>query len=312
MVKLEAIDLNLLLCLGHLLEEGSVSKAAAKMGVTQPAMSHRLTQLRELLDDQLLVRAGRGMRLTPQGELLLPRVRAALAAARDVLVDPEGFDPTSTTGVFRIDGVDFETMTLLEPLVKRLSKIAPKVDVRIDVARETSLAKLANGELDLLVSPSLSPTVQPTDEAYRAVKDLVFRPLFFDVWYVATRVDHPRGVGPISLEELARLNHVLTAPGGGERGFADAALAENGLFRRVVVTTPTFNQAARFIAQTDYVGLLPAPFARQFPGLRLHEPPFEMPATPIGMWWHPRNTGDPRHRWLRGLLKEIGKELGGV
>ena len=308
-MRLEAIDLNLLLCLGHLLEEASVSGAARKMGVTQPTMSHRLTQLRELLDDPVLVRSGRRMQLTPAAERIQPRVRAALAAARDVLIDPAGFDPAEATGAVRIAAMDYEAITLVEPLVTRLGRLAPQLDLRLGPAGPRSGADLASGSVDLIVGPGLDKTMPLPDEGHQAAQDLVFRRVFEDRWCCVVRAGHPRGLGPVTLDELVALPHAVTAFAGGERSFFDAVLVEHDAARRVAVTTPSFTQTASMVVASDLLALLPETFARRFAGLQLYELPVATPPITVGLWWHPRNTREPRHRWLRGLLRDIGEGL---
>ncbi len=309
-MRLEGIDLNLLLCLGHLLEEGSVSRAAKKMGVTQPTMSHRLTQLRELLGDELLVRAGRGMKLTPQAHAILPKVRAALAATRGVLAEPSVFDPSTATDVVKVSAADYEAITVLEPLVRHLAAVAPGMDVRITLAGVHSPGELGTGAIDLLLGPALDRTMSLSDEAHRVIQDLTSRTLFSDAWCCAFRRGHPRGEGPISLEELTRIPHILTAVLGGERGFFDNILLDHGVHRRVAVTTPSFTQSARMAACTDYLVILPRAFAQTQPTLHVHELPLTVPPAQVAMWWHPRSTGDPRHRWLRQTMQTLADQLG--
>jgi len=308
-MRLEAIDLNLLLCLGHLLDEQSVSKAARKMGVTQPTMSHRLTQLRELFDDQLLVRAGRGMRRTPAADNVHPRVQAALAAARDVLVDPAGFDPSAASGKLHISALDYEATMLVQPLVQKLSHIAPRVDVRVTDAGPHSPADLGAGKVDLLVGPELDRTMAVPDNAHEGVAELVCRGVFRDRWCMVSRSGHPRGLGPITLEEISTIPHVLKAYQGGERSFFDNVLLDFDVRRRVAVTLSGFYPVARMVAATDFLAVLPLGLARTVSGLQLYEPPIDLPPIKLGLWWHPRSTRDPRHRWVRGLIREIGERV---
>ncbi len=294
-MELSAIDLNLLVSLGLLLEERSVTRAAARAGVTQSAMSHTLRRLREVFEDPLLVRGAGGMVLTPRAEALSMPVRRALRAAELAFMVPEPFDPVTSRRCFRLSMVDFLEALLLPPMLERLRAEAPGVDldvVPVGAAQEA----LEAGEIDLAVGVD------------RAVGGGRRRLLFREGFACLVRRGHP-GVGEVlDLETFVALPHVLIAPTGRGGGVVDTALEALGARRRVAVRVPQFMLAPWIVSRSDLILTAPRRLCEAVMcahDLRMLPPPVQVGTFDVQMGWHERMHDDAGHRWLRGLIVEL-------
>lgn len=301
-MKLEALDLNLLVCLGHLLEQGSVSKAAEKMSVTQSTMSHRLSQLRDLFGDQLLVREGRAMVLTPLASELLPKTQAALSAARNLLTQPSTFDPRTGSGKITILSSDYEWATVILPIAAKLGVDAPGVDLRYMPPSLDALDKVAEGAVDFMLYPRLEQLTNLPEDVVAKARALDEEQLFEDEWVAVLREGHPAADG-LTLEKLTELGHVLVSFRGGERAELDRVLGNAGLERRVVMSVPGFHMLWRTVRETDLVGMLPRRFAESLDGVVTLPHPAALARIPVCLWWHPRAMTSPRLVWFRDYLR---------
>lgn len=301
-MNLGGIDLNLLTALEALLAERNVTRAAARLGLSQPATSHALARLRELFADPLLERVGKSMRLTARAEALTPQVAAALSAVRTVLGPPKAFDPRKARGVLRLSTSDFLQVLLLPTLIERLSREAQGVDVLIQPSARTMQAGLVAGDFDF----ALAPVAQALD-------DIHSQPLFPDHFVSLVRQGHPLLRGRMSLERFAAARHAFTAPAGSSGGIVDQLLGERGMSRRVVLQAAQFLVVPFIVASTDLVITLPAGvaalFQRSLP-LVAFPPPLELPPFTISLLWHARAERDPLLVYLRDTLIEIGTALG--
>lgn len=291
-VRLAGIDLNLLTSLDALLGTQSVTRAARQLGRTQPAVSHALRRLRELLGDELLVRTPKGMQPTPRALELRPAVRTALEAAEAVLQEAPAFDPARAERSFAVTMADQASFLLLPPLVERLAREAP--GVRIDV-RPAPLHLLAD-EVDLAIGVFFDSPTGVCEE-----------PLFDEVFACVIRRGSAAARGPFDLKRYLSLSHLLIAPRGLPGSPLDDALARAGQRRRVALTVPHFLVAPHVIATTDLVWTAPAALARAFGHLPLaiREPPFKTNGFSVAMRWHVRLDRDPGLRWLRGMVREV-------
>jgi len=285
-------DLSLLPSLVALLETGSVSLAASRLGVTQPAMSRTLARLREAVGDELLVKAGRGLERTVRGTALLDPARDALARATQVLSAPLPFEPATARG--RVTVAMTEEMQAMTGgrLLRRLRARAPGLDVRLRAVGDATVDEGRRGVVDVAVSPIL-PVGMPD------LSDFVVRPLYERRFQTVTR--RRRRLG---LDAFCRADHLLVAPGGREGGYVDDSLARLGRSRRVAVTVLSFSSAlALLAADDDLVSTLPDDVVRVLgAGLRrkLHVQrcPVEMPVLPVGLIWHATRSRDPQLRFV--------------
>ncbi len=291
-VRLAGIDLNLLTALDALLAEQSVTRAARRLGVTQPAVSHALRRLRELLGDDLLVRTPAGMRPTPRALELRPAVRAAIDAADAVLQAAPPFDPRTVERTFVLAMVDQVSFLFMPRLVSLLSREAP--GVRFDL-RPASID--GRDDVDLSVGFFRDRPAGLKDEI-----------LFHEEFVCVIRRGSPAARGRFDLNRYLALPHLLVAPRGTPGSPLDDALAQAGQRRTIVLTVPHFLVAPQVIAGSDLVWTAPSglarAFARQLP-LAIRKPPFRTPAFDVAMRWHVRLDRDPGLAWLRGLLRQV-------
>jgi DNA-binding transcriptional LysR family regulator len=296
----DAPDFDLLAVFAALYRERHLTRAALRLGKSQPATSRALERLRALMGDALFVRAPRGMLPTPRADALAAEVDRILESAR-ALVYRDRFEPSALKRTFVIGTSDLVEAELLRPLSAELTRRAPGIDLSM---KQLVLADagdaLAEGRLDLVIAPDTSLPAS------------VMRQHLFDGDFLcAVRLDHPRARRKLSLETYLSLLHVQIAPRGEPGGPVDDALATRGLSRRVAVRTPSFLAAPLLVAQSDYVLTAPAlmlrPLARPL-GLRLHEPPLTFGSFRIFQAWHPRTQDDAAHRWFRGLVAEVTRK----
>lgn len=293
MTKLAGIDLNLLTALDALLEARNVTRAAQSLGLTQPAASHALRRLRELLGDELLVRTAGGMVPTPRALELRPAVRAALEAAEVVLRAAPAFDPATAERTFVVNMVDQAAFLLMPPLVERLSREAPRVRIEIRPGPVDVLAE----DLDLLVGLFRTRPANVRDE-----------PLFREEFACVIRKGSAASRGRFDLDRFLSLPHLLVAPRGAPGSPLDDTLAKAGHKRRVVLTVPHFLVAPHVIARSDLVWTAPARLAKAFAAqlpIVTREPPFRIEGFRVAMRWHQRLDRDPGLAWLREMLRAV-------
>jgi DNA-binding transcriptional LysR family regulator len=296
-------DLNLLFALNALLSEGSVAKAAERLGLSESAMSRALARLRESTGDELLVRAGRAMVLTPHALALRDRVRELVQESRAVL-HPAGadFNPRTLQHLFTIRANDGFIEGFAHQLVARAAHEAPGVRLRFAPKPNKDVRPLREGliDLDIGVLGESGPEVR-------------VQALFRDHFVAVVREGHPLLAAPgITVERYAACDHVVTSRQGRTEGPVDVALAAIGLVRNAAVVVPSFSTALSIAAATDMVALIPSSY---FEHLRargtLHSFPLPMPTEQItvSQMWHPRLDRDPAHRWLRGVVLEVCRPL---
>ena len=295
-VDLSAIDLNLLVALEALLAEQSVTRAAARLGVGQPAASHALGRLRRLFDDPLLVRVGRGMAPTPLGEALGEPLARWLAEARHLIAGAGAFEPAETTRRFVLAAPD-----LLAPIVPRLSARlaaeAPRASLEVRSRRGAGAEGLAGGEADVTLTGALD-----------AGPGLMRRGLGELHFAVVGRRDHPAlARRRLGRKAWAAHPHVVVCTGHEGSSVVARALDAAGFERRVGLIVPGFLAALVVVAETDALFCVPrelaAPLLERL-GLVARRPPVPTPAVPVVALWHERVHAAPAHRFFRRLVQE--------
>jgi DNA-binding transcriptional LysR family regulator len=295
--RLADVDLNLLAVLDALLRERSVTRAGSALGLSQPATSHALAKLRELFDDELLVRRNHDMEPTAFAETLIAPLRELVASLEDLLWRDRAFDPANTDRELVMAVTDFVEVTLLPNLLPRLK--LGRLSLRLKpLGAELPERALADGEIDVAIGIIMSPPA-----AMRVSS------LYHETFVGMVRRDHPCLAAPITPEVYAALDHVLISSPGDGPGVVDAVLAERGLRRNVVLRTPHFLTIAPLIAATDLVCTLPSRIARTDDAVVTFEPPIEVPGFDVAMYWHPRRERDPAVRWLREQLRAAAHDV---
>jgi DNA-binding transcriptional LysR family regulator len=298
-VDIAAVDLNLLVVLEALLFERHVTHAAQRLHMSQPAVSRALARLRTLFDDDLLVRLGQRMYPTPKAEALLPALQQVLGGVRD-LVSPSTFDPALARGAVRLAAPDIVAYMLGPPLLRRLKKDAPNLDVEIVQWSASWRDQLVSGEVDLTFG-------QPAGNEPGIYSRLVIR----NEWATVLRRGHPILRERWGLESYLTLSHLLiayTSHGGGQ---VDAALGALGRRRRIGLRIPYVILSPMIIAETDLVLTTARWLALKLASrveLVIKEPPVKLAPVDIPMVWHERANRDPKQRWLRSVLAELASE----
>lgn len=296
-MRIAGIDLNLLTSLDALLEEKNVTRAARRLGVSQPAASHALRRLRELLGDPLLVRTTTGMTATPRALELRGMVRTAIDAAEAVLRPAPSFDPATAQRTFSVVMVDQAAYQLLPTLVERLAREAPGIRLDVRPSPAGRFVDVLADDLDLTIGVFLDAPAGVRDE-----------PLWHEEFVCVIRRGCAAARGPFDLDRLVSLPHLLVSPRGLPGSALESALARHGRTRRVGLTVPHFLVAPHVVASTELVWTAPRGLARAFADqvpLAIRDPPIPLAGFTLTMRWHQRLDGDPGLAWLRSMFHEV-------
>lgn len=288
------IDFNLLTTLEALLLERSVSRAARRLHLSQPALSAQLARLRTMFGDPLFVPSHRGMTPTPLALQLQQPLGDALAQLRQVITQARAFDPAHDSFTVCIAASDYVQSALLLDFTLALRAQAPGLRVALRPSDAPRLpAQMEKGEVDLAVM-----TPQGIAGSLRS------RPLFEETYVFIARRGHPALRRPLDLARFCALDHVMVSPRGG--GFStpvDEVLDAQGLQRRVVLSASTFHSVLALVERSDLVALVPARIVGGSGArLRVMAPPLPVPGFAIHMAWHDRNHHDAAQRWVRERL----------
>ncbi len=291
------LDGHLLKLLTTVMEQGSVTRAAAELGVTQSAVSHQIDRLRAIVGDALFVKSGRGIVPTARAQALA-RVAYGLMQQMQGFVHAGAFDPSRLTQCFTIAANDMQRDLLLPRLLTQLRTQAPHVSLRVLASDVPSAEMLRTEDCQLVISP------RPPDAT-----DILHKRLFTDsyrVFYDPTVRKAPR-----TLKAYASAEHVTVVYHPRRSLDIDDLLVKRGMHRRFAVTLSSFGGLSAFIQGTDRLATLPG-LLRQglLRGLADAPTPFETPPMPMYAVWHLRHQHDPVHAWLRTHLFKL--EAAGV
>lgn len=302
-MNFRTIDLNLLRVFDAVMAEGSLTRAASALSMTQPAASHALKRLHDAIGERLFVRTANGMKPTPKSQALWPPVRAALSGLQHALA-PASFDLRTEAINFRIAMADATAALLAPPLVRAIQGGHAAANVRVlplstrdpRPLLEQGLADLAVGYFRELIA---ALAVQGSDATLRHAR-------LYETRYVCVmRRDHPLARKKLTLDTFCRAQHLGVSFSGRAQGPIDRALADIGRPRRVVLTVNQFFTAGRVVTQSDLLAVLPLSFLAATgiaSKLVTRELPFDPGAVHVEMVWHLRRDADPAHRWLRDVL----------
>ncbi len=294
MTDIRKLDLNLLKAFDALLDERSVTQAAARLSLTQPAVSGMLTRLRENFDDPLFVRTSRGIVPTQRALALAPTLKRVLGDIQ-VMLQPTSFDPATATLRWSVAATDYALQAVLLPFLRQLRQLAPGIQVVAHPVEDASVySQLERGELDLaLMTPDSTPD------------NLHLSPLYQEEYVCVVRADHPVITeGELSLDRFCELDHALVSySGGGLQGVTDHALAAQGRTRRVALSVPSFLVLMEVLRCSDLVAMLPRRLVSRAQGLAVVNTPLAIPGFTKSMAWHERAHNDPAQRWLRELMQ---------
>lgn len=295
-----AFDLNLLVVFDAVMQERSVTRAGQKIGLSQPAMSHALNRLRYMLKDRLFVRTPEGMVPTPRAEQLAAPLRRALNDMQ-LALEPESFVPSEAVRRFTIAVNNYAAVALSPLLVVAAADAAPSVQLDLRPSGTLSIFDLLDhGEIDIAIG-----SFHDRGERFGLA------PLVEDRFVLTMRRGHPAERSKLTANSFAALRHLEISSSGEDTSFIDTWLARQGLSRRIAHHAP-YLSTARILSQSDMVATLSLRIAEAFvrsDELHICELPCRSPSVTLGMLWHQRVEDQPAHRWLRGLIETVCKDL---
>ena len=312
-MNLSGFDLNLLRVLDALLREESTVKAGERVGLSQPAVSSSLNRLRASLGDPLFVRKGQRIVPTDYAKSLEVPLRQALDGLETLLAGPGKFDPSAAQQSFKISGSDSYAELLMPALARHLMTKAPSVKAQLvePIARD-HIATLEKFGVDMVLLPKAQQFPAWVDGA----------PAFESGFVVVARREHPRltrnRITPgdtIPIDLFCDLGHAVFSPEGNLKAMTDAALAQLGRERNVVVTLSTMGGVCGVVTDSDLIGILPEPLAQRMAprlGLDIYLAPVALGPGRIFLIWHRRNAADAAHSWFRNLVLDVLRPLGRV
>jgi DNA-binding transcriptional LysR family regulator len=302
-IDLQGTDLNLLVSLDALIEEANVTRAAARLNISQPALSAQLARLRGLFNDPLLVPSatGRGMIPTARALQLRGPLHVALKDLETVVKRPPVFDPLTAERVFAIAATDHLTAVLGTRVIELVRHVAgPGVRVSFRTPNlDLIAAQLERGQVDLLIGDQ---RIVPSEMKSRRLYDERF--------VMAQRKGHPRGTQPLDLDTYCSLLHIMVSNSGSGsfHGPVDDQLEKIGRRRHVALSVHQFVVVPMFLRITDYVAALPSRLLSRFTDqLDVFELPFDAGSYTNSVAWHPRYHADPGHIWLREQFSAIAE-----
>jgi len=300
--SLLGIDANLVVLLDALLLHQSVSKAAEQVALSQSALSHALGRLRVHFEDELLMRAGRNMVITPRGAELQPIVRSAVLAMEQVFTPRARFSPETLSQSFSLILGDLLELTLLPEIDRQLRLEAPKVKLQSLPGGMDAITEMRRGRADAAVNIRAE---LPTDFNHTVMMQ--------GEYAIVMRKGHPLAKGRLTLGKYVSAEHLLVAPLGNQGcSIVDDFLGEQGLERRVARKVSSFWAALHLVSRSDYVASLPAAAVgvmNRFVNLKVVTPPFPLGGFDYNLVWHQRSEDDAAQRWFRHLVLECAKRV---
>jgi DNA-binding transcriptional LysR family regulator len=306
------IDLNLLVYLDILLRERNVTRAAGKLGLTQPAMSNGLRRLRELFEDPILIRTSEGMTPTERALALQPIVRDVLATIDKAVQPQTEFTASDSKRVFRIMASDYAESTLIPQLLKHLREVAPGIILDIMTPSDVSFLDVEQGKVDMVINrfDSMPQSFHQKDiwkDSFSCILS-VDNPILEDfnlesylnaqhVWVSKTGMGVGVGMNPHDIQRL---------------GWVDEVLGKQGRRRNITVFTRHYQAAMLLAEQKDLVVTIPSKAAQlqsNNPRVVIKTPPFDIPAFELKMAWSPLLQHNPAHQWMRRLISDVAKSM---
>jgi DNA-binding transcriptional LysR family regulator len=296
---LSKVDLNLFVIFAAVLVEGSVTRASARLGLSQPAVSNALGRLRDLLGDPLFIKTSVGMEPTTYARSIAGRVQTAIEEVGDILQPQHPFDCRSSKREFSIGMSDHVASFLAPVLVRTFYTEAPSIEIVIKNANHlTATEMIDRGDIELAVVgkvPNLPLRMQECD--------------FLDETLIcAARAGHPAFGTELTVEAYLAHKHLHFSAWGEKNGYIDEVLAKTGLRRTITVTVAHLLVVPAILEQTDLIATAPArvlrPMAKSW-NLALADPPFAVTLRPLAQLWHRRVGNDSGHRWLRSQIDSL-------
>ncbi len=297
-MHLNRVDLNLLVVLDAIYTEGGITKAARKLHLTQPAISHALSRLREMFGDPLFERQGQAMAPTPLARGVIEPVRRSLRNLEITLNEVARFDPATSQAKFTVAVRDVLEATLLPALMERVAKEAPHIEIAaVRADRREIESELAMGTLDAAIDVLL-----PLSEHIHHSR------IGIDPMVVMARKGHPAVRKGLDIETYLKQGHILVSSRRAGQGIEDVELSRHGLQRRIRLRCQHYFAACSVVSRTDLILTMPETYARiasqQF-GNQILPFPLAMPTLDAHLYWHANVEAEPANRWLRERVMEV-------
>lgn len=301
-MRFERLDLNLLVALDALLEERSVSTAARRLCISQPALSGALGRLREFFDDDLLVQSGRQMFLTSKAQELKEPVREVLIMVRSRITTPISFDPATAERHFTIVASDFAYNVLVASVLSKAAKIAPGISFDVEPTSTQTYDRLVRGEVDLLLTI-----------AEHMAAEHPHVPLFSDDHVVISCASGPHAE-KLTMQSFCSAPHAVVFFGQ-ERfpAFTETYFLQHRIERKIAVRVPTFSALPQAVVGSNRLATMyrrHAEFFAEHLPIAIHEPPLPLPRVREDMQWHQLRSNDTGLSWLIALMQQQVAELG--
>lgn len=297
-MNINEFDLNLLMVFDAVLAEGGISRAAERLGLSQPAVSNALARMRVATGDRLFVRLANGMAPTPYAQRIAEPICQALATIRTSLAENRGFDAATSERSFGIYLTDLGEVYFLPRLLAHLNRVAPQVHIRtLPMPAEAAQDALKSGEVDLAIGNLPD---------FRA--GFYQQRLFHDHYVCVVRRDHPLIGTQVTLDQFAAASHAIGTPAGTGHGIIERTLMEHGLQHRIVLQVQNFLVLPNIIAATDLLAIVPHSVGIQlsrYNDIKLLPVPIPIPSFDIKQCWHERFHDDEGNRWLRQQFAEL-------
>lgn len=298
------IDLNLLVAFDALMSERNVTRAATRVGVSQPAMCAALSRLRNLLGDPLFQRSSAGLVPTARARDLAQPVAAALHQIALAMLSEPAFEPGTASVTFKLGLQDYPTLVLLPVLVDALEHATPGISLNILAYndRDTAVDLLDAGAIDVAIG--VAPGLMDAR--------ILTRPLMRDAFVTVVSADHPAASGPMDLRTYLDLRHVLVSPEGQLHGLVDQTLAQQGKQRKLALTVPQLFAVPAVIARTQMAATILERAAIQAQAshrLVMVPPPLALPDITFHLIWHRRSDSNPAQQWFREFIAEQSAAL---
>ncbi|MFC7409235.1 LysR family transcriptional regulator [Hydrogenophaga atypica] len=310
-LNFRTLDLNLLRVFDEVMAERNLTRAAQRLSMTQPAVSNALRRLRDLLGDELVLRAGYGVEPTPRALMLWPSVRDALHQLREALA-PGDFNPALAQNAFVFTMADATAAKVIPGLVDVLASEAPGVTLRVvPLTTRDPRQLLESGEVDLAIGhfPGVLAELG-AQHLQESNPRFMYERLYDGEYVVVMRKHHPLAQGALSLDDYCAARHLLVSFSGRPVGFVDEALTAVSRKRRVVLTVNQFFTAGLVVASSDLLTVLP----RHFIGgtgvadqLVWRPLPLDVPAVHVDALWHRQHQASSAHRWLREAVRRTAQ-----
>jgi DNA-binding transcriptional LysR family regulator len=310
--RFSALDLNLLRVFDAVMTTQNITRAAAALAMTQPAVSNALRRLREALGDELLIRAGYGVTPTPKAMALWPTIRDALATLQ-ATITPDVFDAATSKQSFVLAMADATAAMLMPGLIRQMESGAPQVNIRVlPLTTRDPRALLDGGEVDLAVGhfPAVVTAIALDAMQTGALSAFTHAQLYSGEYVCVMRRDHPLARKPLTIDTYCHARHLLVSFSGRPFGFIDEALAALNRTRRVVLTVNQFFTAGRVVVGSDLLTVLPRHFVPSTgisAELVARDLPFAVPKVEVDMVWHQRTRASAAQQWLRLALSDSAK-----